>query len=49
MKYVIEIASGGMIHMAIFTTNGTGIQVIFRYYLNTFRDFSVGNTDGRDL
>jgi hypothetical protein len=43
MKYVLEMASGGMINIPDFMTIGSGIQVILRAF-----DCGVGITDGRD-
>jgi hypothetical protein len=49
MKYIVKVASDGIIYISSFMKSDWGIQVIFkllsRHYLNNFRDCSVGSTD----
>jgi hypothetical protein len=43
------MVSGGMIYILSLMMIGSGIQVILRAILNSFRDHSFGITDERDL
>jgi hypothetical protein len=44
MKYVVEMASSGMMCISSFMLIGSGSQVIERYCLNSLRGCSVGIT-----
>jgi hypothetical protein len=49
LKYVVEIASCGMMHMSSFMKIGTGLQAILRFYLSSLKGCDVGITDATDL
>jgi hypothetical protein len=49
MKYIAEMASGGMLYTPCLMTIGSGIQVILRFCLRNMRGYNVGITDGRDV
>jgi hypothetical protein len=47
-KYVVEMASGSMMHIS-FINIGTGNKGILRFLLKNFSGCNVDITDGRDL
>jgi hypothetical protein len=49
MKYPVEIASCGMIHVPSFMKIGRGIQATYKFCLRNLRGCNVGITDGRDF
>jgi hypothetical protein len=49
MKYIVEMASCGMIYKPGFMKTGPGVQAILRFFLRNLRDCNVGIADGRDL
>jgi hypothetical protein len=49
MKYVVEVASCGMIHIPSFMKTGTDIEAVLRFCLRNLRGCNVGITDGGDL
>jgi hypothetical protein len=49
MKYVVEMASCGMIYIPSFMKIGTGAQAILRVCLRNLRSCDIGITDGRDV
>jgi hypothetical protein len=49
MKYTVEIALCGMIHLSSFMTIVTGVQAILLFCLRNLRGCNVGITDGRDF
>jgi hypothetical protein len=48
MKYAVEMASCGMVHVPRFMKIDTGVQGILRVCLGNLRS-CTGITDGRDL
>jgi hypothetical protein len=49
MKYAIEMASCGMIHIPSLMKIGAGVQAIIRVCLSNFRGCNFRITDRRDL
>jgi hypothetical protein len=49
MKYLVEMASRGMICIPTFMKIATGVQAILRFCLRNLRGYNVGITDERDL
>jgi hypothetical protein len=49
MKYAIEIASCGMIHIPSYIKIGTGIQAILWCFLRNLKDCNVGMALGKDI
>jgi hypothetical protein len=49
MKYVVSMASCGMIYIPSIMEIGTGVQAIVRFNLSSLRGCNIGITEGRDL
>jgi hypothetical protein len=49
MKYAVEMAFGGMIHISIFMNIDIGVQTTLTFCLSSLRGCNVGITDVRDL
>jgi hypothetical protein len=48
MKYAVEMASAGMIHIPYFMMISSGIHIILRFLPQQLERLSVGITDGAD-
>jgi hypothetical protein len=49
MKYVVAIASCGMIYIQSFMKIGTGVQTVLKFCLRNLRGCNVGIPDWNDL
>jgi hypothetical protein len=49
MRYTVEIASDGMIHLPSFMKIGSGVQLILKLLPLQLQGCSVGITDERNL
>jgi hypothetical protein len=49
MRYIVELASDGMIYIPSFMKIGSGIPAILRFYFINLNDCNIGITDGRKL